>query len=44
MTPLYIPLNLNGVFIDFRTSLVTRMSRVMIMRVRRTSSETETED
>ena len=43
ITALYIPLDLSGVFIAFRISLLSRRSRAMIIIVRRTSSETETE-
>ena len=44
ITALYNPPILNGAFIAFRISLLSRTSRAMIMRVRRTSSETEIED
>ena len=43
MVALYNPLSLNGAFIRLRISLLSRTSRVTIMSVRRTSSETEIE-
>ena len=43
MTTLYSLLILNGAFIAFRISLLIKTSRVMIMSVMRTSSETEIE-
>lgn len=43
MVALYNPPILNGVFMTFRISLLSRRSRTVIMSVRRTLSETEIE-